>query len=240
MKTKPTILHHYNDKHHNLKSPNLLVPLIIETIGFLPKSVVDFGCGLGQWLHVFRNSGVNEVLGIDGPHVPLEDSFIENKEFQTQDLFKPEKIKLSKKYDLAVTMEVGEHLPKNCAKSFVNLLCNSTDIIVFSAAIPGQTGENHYNEQDPFYWKELFKDNDFVMLDPFRKLIWNNPEISWWYRQNLVLFVNKSIIEKFSNLEIYENFYVHPELFRYKESILNQYMNRSIFSMIKNQIKKMR
>jgi hypothetical protein len=33
---------------------------------FTPKSMLDIGCGLGTWLSVAREMGVQDVNGIDG------------------------------------------------------------------------------------------------------------------------------------------------------------------------------
>ena len=63
------ILHHYNEDH-NITSASIMVPCILNYIE--PKSIIDIGCGLGQWVSVFKRHGANNVLGVDGSHVPKE------------------------------------------------------------------------------------------------------------------------------------------------------------------------
>ena len=50
---------HDNKNLHNLESPNRIVPEVLKFVS--PKSVVDIGCGLGNFLHVFKQNGVEEI-----------------------------------------------------------------------------------------------------------------------------------------------------------------------------------
>jgi 2-polyprenyl-3-methyl-5-hydroxy-6-metoxy-1,4-benzoquinol methylase len=59
---------------------------------------------------------------------------------------------LEKEFDLVVSLEVAEHLPASAADQFVNTLVKHGKKILFSAAIPGQGGQDHLNEQWPDYW----------------------------------------------------------------------------------------
>lgn len=59
--------------------------------------------------------------------------------------------------------------------------------IIFSAAIPGQGGTGHFNEQWPDYWAELFGENGFAVDSSFRFGIWDDDRIENWYRQNLMI-----------------------------------------------------
>jgi len=43
-----------------------IIPRIISAIPV--RSVVDFGCGHGAWLSVWRKAGA-AVMGVDGPYV---------------------------------------------------------------------------------------------------------------------------------------------------------------------------
>src|SRR4051812_21567636 len=50
-----------------LRSARAVVPALLELLH--PSSVVDVGCGLGAWLAVCREMGVQDVLGVDGGYV---------------------------------------------------------------------------------------------------------------------------------------------------------------------------
>ncbi len=92
----------HDETVHNLNAPNRIVPEVIQLVN--PQSVVDIGCGIGTFLHVFKMNGVSDVLGIDGPwaNKKLLKKYINPEEFQEWDLEK--EIKLNKKYDLVVSL----------------------------------------------------------------------------------------------------------------------------------------
>lgn len=212
------VLHHYNEDH-TITSANVIVPYLLEYIE--PKSVIDIGCGLGQWLQVFKNHGIAKIVGVDGSHVPKDlrkiDNFIEFDLRHFNKLRKilfPENAIEKEKFDLCINLEVAEHLPENIAQDFITFLTDLSNYILFSAAIPYQTGENHINEQPHKYWVELFKQKGYVCYDLFRRKFWNDDSVNWWYRQNMFLFVQQECRLKQMNICAYdENEYIHPKLF---------------------------
>lgn len=233
------ILHHYNNDH-NTTSALEIVPYIMDILPIKPKHVLDVGCGVAQWLKVFKENGIESVLGVDGEHVPYKKIMVDaNSEFKIFDLRDIKNLNLEKKFDLTLCLEVAEHLPQENAEDFVDFLTQSSDIIIFAAAVIGQTGENHINEQNPDYWGKHFRRKGFVMLDAFREKFWNNTKVKWWYRQNIYLVVKEENKNLFSFKE-YENFYIHPELFYYKESLHNndERLKLSFISKLKMIVKK--
>ena len=60
--------------------------------------------------------------------------------------------------------------------------------MLFGAAIPGQGGTGHRNEQWPSYWAEQFAAAGHAATDPFRLRVWDDPGVKWWFAQNLVCF----------------------------------------------------
>jgi hypothetical protein len=148
--------------------------------------MIDVGCGIGAWLSVAAEKGVNEIQGIDGPWVNTDLLAIPEESFSGHDLTKS--IELSRKYDLAMSLEVAEHLPPERAGEFVDSLTRLSDFVLFSAAVPYQGGKNHINEQWQDYWAALFRKNGYVPLDFVRGKIWNDERISKWYRQNIIFY----------------------------------------------------
>ncbi len=209
-------LHHYNDDH-GTTSASIVIPYLLEYIDV--ASVIDIGCGPGQWPYVFQTYGVKEAIGIDGAHVPPESRKI--KLFHEFDLSDIPGLKnflratFSASFDLCLSLEVAEHLPAAIARDFIGMLTDLSDCVLFSAAIPYQTGENHINEQPHEYWHSLFAERGFRCCDIFRKKFWNNPSVNWWYRQNMFLYTSESCrLKKEIDCPYDGNTYVHPELLK--------------------------
>ncbi len=193
----------YKKRHQKtVYSANIILSIVLDA---LPKvhSAVDFGCGVGTWLSVLREKGAKDIQGIDGPWVKRSLLEIPQKNFYEFDL--EDKIKLDRRYDLAISLEVAEHLRPEVANTFVESLVNASDFILFSAAIPFQGGNNHINEQWPDYWVYLFNEKGYAILDFIRKEIWDNNKIPTWYRQNTLLFVKQARLKelKLPSIEIY-------------------------------------
>ena len=182
---------------YSQKSAEEIVPLVLKLIPC--NQVIDVGCGDGTWLKAFKKYGVEEILGVDGDYVDEDTLVIPKEKFVSFDLKKPLKIK--KQFDLVVSLEVAEHLPADCAEIFIDSLTSLGPVILFSAAIPYQGGVNHINEQWPDYWVSLFQEKNYVLIDCVRKKIWNNSNVAYWYKQNILIFVERSYLETNSYLK---------------------------------------
>ena len=121
------------------------------------------------------------------------------------------------KFDLVISLEVAEHLPEETATTFVESLCRHGDIVLFSAAVPGQGGTGHINEQWQSYWARIFKAHGFHAVDILRPKFWNYDSLPVWYRQNMILYVSEGYggldgllaISKGVPMDI-----VHPDLWK--------------------------
>jgi SAM-dependent methyltransferase len=195
---------------HLDKSPELIVPVIIDL--FNPTSVIDVGCGIGNWLKEFRKCGIKELTGIDGFHLDSSNLDFEGIDLKLLDL--ESKIKESKFFDLVLSLEVAEHLTPNRAKSFVYDLCQLGKLVVFSAAVKGQGGQNHHNEQWPSYWKKLFEENGYHFYDIIRPRIWNIEQIKPWYKQNIFVASYSPLNEFNCNMQIID--IVNPDFHKLK------------------------
>jgi hypothetical protein len=168
-------------------SAAVIVPLVMSVLAV--KSVIDVGCGVAPWAAEFMTEGVPEVFGIDGDYVDRSQLRIPPDRFLPRDLTKS--IRLNRTFDLAVCLEVGEHLPEWRADGFVGDLISLAPCILFSAAVPGQGGANHINEQYMPYWVDLFQRRGYQGVDPIRPWILGNDSVEWFYQQNTVMFVNE-------------------------------------------------
>jgi len=173
-----------------------VVPRVLELLPV--HSVVDFGCGEGTWLRVFQDHGVETILGIDGDYVSRERLLIDQAHFRAQNVALP--VRLDRTFDLAISLEVAEHLPTRASRSFVESLVRAAPVVLFSAAIPGQQGTRHINEQWPEFWKKLFRSFDYECLDPIRPRILFDAGVEWWYKQNILLYVSRPLLNQYGDL----------------------------------------
>jgi SAM-dependent methyltransferase len=207
---------------HNLQTASgsaaVVVPLVNEWLA--PASVVDLGCGTGSWLAAFRDQGVEEIRGIDGEYVDRDLLRI------PVDCFVPHDLKTryvpTRRYDLALSLEVAEHLPAESGPALVESLVALAPVVLFSAAIPHQGGVDHVHCQWPAFWAELFAGHGYVAVDALRARFWDEPRVAWWYRQNMLLFVAEGALADYPVLEAIRKLapwpppsLIHPQLLQW-------------------------
>ncbi|MBE9119553.1 glycosyltransferase [Tychonema sp. LEGE 07199] len=196
-----------------------IIALLLELMQPVkPQSVVDVGCGTGSWLATCQKLGIADCLGIDGDYVDRTLLEIPLNQFKSYDLKQP--LQVERKFDLAISLEVAEHLPSTCAENLVNSLTKLAPIILFSAAIPFQGGVEHVNEQWPQYWAYYFQQNGFAVIDCLRKKIWNNEKVEPWYAQNILVFVKEEhlsryprLVKEYQNTDLNQLAIVHPKIY---------------------------
>jgi len=180
------------------QSARRIIPLVLNWVQ--ASSVVDLGCGTGSWLAVVRDCGIDDIIGVDGDYVDQSQLEIPQATFLPRDLTSP--LDLGRTFDLAISLEVAEHLPAECAATFVASLVKLAPIVLFSAAIPGQGGTHHVNEQWQNYWADLFHMHDYMAIDMIRPVIWNDCAIEWHYRQNALIYADREILCQYTMLQI--------------------------------------
>lgn len=182
---------------------------------------------MGIFLAVAKKYGVDDVLCIDGSYVNVEQLLIDEKEFMPYDL--STKCVLERKFDLALSLEVAEHIEPNAANIFCDNLTKMSDVIVFSAAIPKQGGTGHVNEQWASYWVEKFQRRGYRVSNCLRKKFWSYTNITPLRRQNILLFVKENKYNEVINCfeESVDDFLdiVHPEVYMQKITNLESQVN---------------
>jgi SAM-dependent methyltransferase len=202
----------------------VIVPLVLELVR--PRDVVDVGCGMGTWLRAFRDQGVEEICGIDGEWIDTAALEIPESSFVAADLERP--LRLERRFDLVVSLEVAEHLAPASAERFVHSLTGLGEVVLFSAAVPGQGGVGHVNEQWPSYWARLFRREGYVALDPIRGRVWKDERVPSFYAQNTLIFCSEAALDRFPALAAVHLDdpppldIVHPEFFGWAHSRLEE------------------
>lgn len=149
------------------------------------KSVADFGCGTGEYVQNIRTQLNILADGFDGnPDTPA----ITKGTCKTLDLSAP--VKFEQKYDWVMSLEVGEHLPKQYEQTFIdNLIANADKGIVLSWAKKGQGGHGHVNEQNNDYIKAIFEKKGWVNdVAAEQKLRDASYPIYFWFYDTVMVF----------------------------------------------------
>lgn len=159
-----------------------------------PTSVIDWGCGCGFILEKLQMHGITELCGVEGsvdvkPFIP--ESLKNTIQIADVLLYK------SKIYDLAISIEVAEHIPEKDAGRFVDAVCNSASKWVWwTAAQIGQDGTGHINCQPLSFWENVFRDvglfePDWEMAHTLKSAMLVNHNLCLgfpWLRDNFILF----------------------------------------------------
>lgn len=194
---------------HSLLGPERAIPTMFACIG-RPRSIIDFGCGVGTWLRAACGAGVGDVLGVDGVSIEPHQLLIPEASFLCRSLHEP--VDVGRRFDCAFCLEVGEHLDQERADVIVDSLVRHADTVVFSAACPGQLGQHHVNCQWPEWWQSRFNARGYACDDTVRRLLWSVREVEPWYRQNMFVARKDSAV---AGREPRINAVLHPEMLRY-------------------------
>jgi hypothetical protein len=173
-----------------------IVPILVDLVH--PASVVDVGCGIGTWLEVFRAHGISNVMGVDGSHVRADQLRIPVERFLSHEL--ETCLPVRRRYDLALSVEVAEHLTHTASIDLVRTLCELSDVVVFGAAVPHQGGHRHVNEKWQSEWCRAFADNAYVVVDCVRPGVWTDRKVAYYYAQNTLVYVRSSCLASYPGL----------------------------------------
>ena len=119
-----------------------------------PKDMIDLGCGTGLYMSHFTC----EYSGLDiSPEAYHEDVLMVDRDKVGFCDLRFESEEEIHKRDLALCLEVVEHIGCEYADTLVKNITRYSDLIIMTAAGIGQAGLNHVNCQPMKYWDEKFE-----------------------------------------------------------------------------------
>ncbi|MTJ13434.1 class I SAM-dependent methyltransferase [Anabaena sp. UHCC 0187] len=155
-----------------------------------PKTVVEFGCGPGHLSRELAKLGV-QMTSVDGYSQPdFTGLSVEFYPLNLNDATAIANLFQDKHFDLAISLEVAEHLQPESSPTVINWLTKVAPVVVFSAAVPSQGGHGHINLHPRDYWHRLFTECNFVISDRIREKLRNHPTVAPWYRYNVLDYVH--------------------------------------------------
>jgi len=151
-----------------------------------PESVIDLGCGMGFFLRACADRGA-QIRGMDGEWSKAITPVVPKSAITHTDLNNP--LNTRRRYDLAASIEVAEHLVPERSEGFVADLCKLSDTVLFSAGIPHQGGAGHINLRFQHEWAEMFAEQGYACFDPIRRRMAAIDDIFPWFAQNILLYI---------------------------------------------------
>jgi SAM-dependent methyltransferase len=147
-----------------------------------PQSCLDVGCGTGQTLRFFLEKGIDS-LGLEGSRAAIEASPVKDH-ILCVNLNTP--VNVGRRFDLVWSFEVAEHIHPRFVGRFVETLTKHGDLVVMSAAQPGQGGAGHFNEQPPSYWINKLQEHAFTVQRRFTEYLHGMKDL---HSKNVMVFL---------------------------------------------------
>ena len=210
----------------------VILPIVFQVVRV--RTVIDIGSGTGAWMAAAELLGATTV-GVEGPWIKNAQKFKDLLDIRVHDLEQP--FQINERFDLAICLEVAEHLPTERSESLVQDLCALSDFVLFSAAIPSQPGTNHINCQWQSFWASLFEKNGRIAIDIIRPKVWGNNTVPFWFQQNTLLYASSSEVESCGLTEDIAAIpdLVHPDMINLTPSVMQ--LLRPLPGAIKRSIK---
>lgn len=169
-----------------------LLPVVLKYLEV--RSVLDVGCGAGAWIRAYGELGVKTCVGIDGEYVDRSLLLMKPDDFRPLDI--TSSFDLGRQFDIVQCLEVAEHVPPRFSETLIDNITRHGKAVLFSAAPPGQGGENHINERPYSYWRDGFVRRGFHLFDFVRPAVRDDPLIEPWYRFNVLFFAHDSVVDE--------------------------------------------
>ena len=168
---------------------NGLAVALLKLLPFLyVKTIADFGCGPGWYVALLRRNGY-DTQGYDGnPAVEEMSSLFFDDGFYCQNIDLTEELEAEEPFDMVMSLEVGEHIPKQWESFFFdNLTRNANHYILLSWAVEAQPGDGHVNCHSNEYVVSQMKNRGYTLNCPVSRYLRKSASL-WWFKNTLMLF----------------------------------------------------
>ena len=147
------------------------------------KTVVDFGCGMGDYAKAFKAVNL-DVEAFDGnPNTEVLTEGIG----RVLDLSKP--FYLQKKFDAVMSLEVGEHIPAEFEDLFIsNITKHAKKTLIISWAVEGQGGDGHVNCKNNDYIIRQIEERGFKYKKKASEELRKAATNASWFSNTLMVF----------------------------------------------------
>ena len=148
------------------------------------ESLVDFGCGKADYVRLFKEHGIYCEAYDGNPNTKELSGGLGS----VLDL--SEYIDLDEGFDCVMSLEVGEHIPSEFEKTFIDNLCRHCyrpGLIILSWAVPGQVGDGHVNCQPNSYIKEQMRLRGYELNKALTYMLRHHSSL-WWFRNTIMVF----------------------------------------------------
>lgn len=170
--------YHYFDKSLYQYMLNFVNKYHIQTL-------LDLGCGLGEYAKTFRDNGFICDCYDGNPDTPILTNGLCKCIDLSQDII------LHKQYDCVISLEVGEHIPDIYEKIFIeNIVKHAKSYIILSWAIPFQSGDGHVNCRTNDYIKNILNEYSFNFLIDDTNLMRKASTLPW-FKNTIMAFIRK-------------------------------------------------
>lgn len=159
-----------------------------------PSRVVDFGAATGLYLEPFKRIYTPRKVDILG--LELSNNAFDPKVARAPGYVLKHDITLpvgpeTERFDLALCIEVLEHIPEEFTDQVIRNICAAGLTVIISAAVPGQGGEHHHNEQPHQYWIDKFTAHGKKLNEPLTRSLIDKLNGGWampWIGNFMVFF----------------------------------------------------
>jgi ubiquinone/menaquinone biosynthesis C-methylase UbiE len=179
---------------------------ISELVGalFEPSNMIDIGCGDGVWSKTFLNDFPKiAVTAVDLPEAQFKFLSRDSKNISIvrrnfeQEVNLPDEV-----YDLAICVEVLEHLELQTAEKIMDYIATHSRFAIVSGATRGQGGTHHINENDQDYWVDSMRKRGMVAFDVVRPKLQKKDGIPSYYKNNIFLYIGTDLTQDHSANQI--------------------------------------